>query len=144
MKEIKIIIDKKFIEESVYQENWGEVKLDQSELTKNISKYIKDSCETIVRKVVEDVVVDICKKELRKQVVEKVKSFINGMAGTDLYYRERYRDLLVEIARENKKQINEKVKAFIDDGEMYKRISDSIGYEMANKFVEAMRNGKID
>jgi len=144
MNKINIIIDKEFIEKSVYQENWGDIKLDKVELQNNISKYIKDSCETVVRKVLEDVIVDICKKELRKQVVEKVKSFINGMGGTELYYKDKFRDLLVEVARENKKQIDTKVKAFADDGEMYKCISNSIGYHIANKFIEAMKNGIIE
>ena len=64
MKEIVIKIDKKLIEESVYQEDWGDVNLDSKELSERISEYIKVSSETIVRNAISEVASEIIKKEL--------------------------------------------------------------------------------
>jgi BMFP domain-containing protein YqiC len=143
-KTLTIKIDKKFIEDCVYQEDWGEIKLDESELKENIAKYIKDSAETIVREVLREVVAEIAGKELRKEVKEKVRSFLIGMADTELFYRDEFRKLLVDIARENKKEIDKKVKAFLESNKMDGELISAIGHDMNSRFFDGIVNGKIE
>ena len=143
-KTLTIKIDKKFIEECVYQEDWGDIKLDEKELKENIAKYVKDSAETIVREVLQEVFTDIAGRELRKEVKEKVKSFLIGMSDSELFYREDFRKLLVDIARENKKEIDKKVKAFLESNRMDDQLISAIGHDMNSRFFDGIVNGRIE
>ena len=144
MKEIVIKIDKQFIEESVYQEDWGDVNLDSKEVSERISEYIKVSSETIVRNAISEVASEIIKKELKKELKEKVKAFIIGMADTELFYRDEFRELLVGIARDNKKEIDKKVKVFLESNNNDGQLISAIGHDMNSRFFNAIVDGKIE
>lgn len=143
-KTLTIKIDKAFVEECVYQEDWGGIKLDEKELKGNLAKHIKESAETLVREVLREVMLEIVKKELKKEVQQKVKSFIIGMADSELFFRDEFRNFLVDTAKENKKEIDKKVKAFLESDRLNDNLINAIGHDMNNRFFEAIVNGKIE
>jgi hypothetical protein len=144
MKEIKIVIDKQFIDDCVYQQEWGEVRLDNKELSSNLAKLMKDKTESIIKEVIISVVEDVAKKELKGLIKDKIKAFIIGMADTELFYRDEFRKFLVDIARENKKDIDKKVKAFLESNRLDGKLIEAIGYDMNSRFFNAIVDGKIE
>lgn len=145
MKEILIKIDKEFISNCVYQENWGDIVLDEKELKTEIAKLIKKEAEEQISSIIRECITDIVKKDLRKEIKEQVKGFVIGMSSNELFFRDEFRSYLVEIAKENKTIIDSKIKAFLQsDEDMRRRLFDALGTNLADRFLTAIVNGKID
>lgn len=142
-KQITIKIDKKFIEKSLHEENSGYNILDAGELSKRIAEEIKSQSEPILRESIREVMLEIIRKDSKEELKKKVKSFIFSMSSDELFYRDKFRDFIVDLAKKNSKDINNKIKAFIDDGVMYKTISNSVGSNLADKFIKAIEQGKL-
>jgi predicted nucleotide-binding protein (sugar kinase/HSP70/actin superfamily) len=120
--------------------------IDENEAKECIIQTLKDELDykqrnklqLIAREIVSELVENIATKEFKKELREVVKNTINTHERNELTFREGYRDLLVELAREQKPLLEKKIKASLES-ESYQEIYSALGNVMANKFIDFVR-----
>ena len=112
-KTLTIKIDKKFIDQCLYQEDYGRISLDEDELKQSISKLIAKEARDAIEKVVREAMI-VSVKEHKKLLSNTVKAYIQSMSSSELFYRDEFRSYLVDLARSEEKAIQSKIKAFIE------------------------------
>ena len=144
MSKLTIVIDQKFIEESLREDNFSNITIDQEEVQSNIKKLVKETAESLIDDVVRKELVAVVKKDMRKLLKQKVTSFLDGMSSSELFYRDEFRQHIVTVAKENNDLIDKNIKAFLTtDPDAYRKMVDAIGENLALRFIEAIENGRL-
>ena len=145
MKKLTITIDQKFIEESLREDNFSNITLDQEEIQNRIKEMVKEKAKDLISDVVRQELVSVVKKDMRKLLRQKITSFLDSMSSSELFFREEFRHHMVSVAKENNVLIDKKIKAFLTtDPDAYRQIVDAIGSSMTDRFFEAIENGKLN
>ena len=140
-KTINIKIDKQFIEQSVFEEDWGGIKLDEKDLKANISTYIKESTEKITQDVIRQTIIDIIRtKEVSTLLKKKVVSFIESMSSSELLYRDEFRSFLIDEAKSKQDIINKKLNSFLESDDFRDNLNNAIWNSMFSYLQNAISN----
>jgi len=116
-------------------------KYDLSRLFKEVVEEQVDIKSIYVNLIKEEIAKQILaeSKKYKKQIATNVKLWIQSMSSTELFYRDEFREMLVDSASNNSKKIEKRVVEIIDSMPADK-ISDSISYRLGNDFYNFIKN----